>query len=267
MNIAKVAGTLGRSVLRRGCRAERPAQYAHPRDWSRMTTQFGQSYVRLLWCLVVMILPRCLRARALNLVPGFIVHPTSSIGCSFLCPSGSLVLHPHSAVGHLTFCRGVERLELKRGSRLGHLNWISGWPRGRAHDPFALMSPNRIPELVLEEDAVVTHRHYFDCTDAIRIGQGSGVLGIRSLLLTHTVQLSTGLQSCAPISIGCRCLIATNCVVLGGAALPDYCALGALSLLRDSPGSRYTLYAGNPAVFVRPIATDAGFFQRPRGTA
>ena len=232
-----------------------------------MTSAFGQSYLRLFWCALVMLLPRRLKVLALNLVPGFRVDPTSSIGFSFLCPARKLVLGPNTVVGHLTFCRGLERLELHSGSRIGNLNWLTGSPRGRQDDPFLATSPSRVPELLLAEHAVITHRHYLDCTDSIRIGAGSGILGFRTLVLTHSVELSSAQQGCKPIRIGRYCLVATNSVILGGAVLPDCCALGALSMLRDAHTRQYTLYSGNPASAVRDLDPTDAFFCRPESQA
>jgi len=229
-----------------------------------MRTASWHSHLRMLWCALVMFVPRRLRPRLLGLLPGFDVHPTSSIGFSFLCPSKTLFLGPGTFIGHLNFCRGLERVELGAHSRIGNLNWITGYPR-RAADPIFAAYPARVPELVLEEHAAITRSHYVDCTDSIRIGAFATVGGLHSVLLTHSITLQSGRQACRPIRVGRYCLVGTNSVLLGGSVLPDFSALGALSMLRDAHDAPYRLYAGNPARAVRDLDPDANYFHRTTG--
>ena len=57
----------------------------------------------------------------------------------------------------------------------------------------------------------------------------------------------------------------TNCVLLGGSALPSYSVLGAKSLLTKSFSDEYYLYAGCPAKPVLEMDKGLAYFKRPTG--
>lgn len=220
--------------------------------------------LRFALCSLAVVAPRRLRPRILNLVPGYRVHPTSSIGASFLCPNATLIVGPHTRVGHLNVARRVDRLELGAHSQIGHLNSISGVMRG-PDDLYATTAAHREPEFVLGERAVVTNRHYFDCADSIRLAEGSVVAGLRSIFLTHGLNLATGELRCDPVRIGRGAMVSTTCVILKGSVLPDCCVLTPLSVLRVAHTEKHRLYSGNPAVPVRSLDPEAGFFRNAMG--
>jgi len=224
-----------------------------------------ETALRVTLSAVAAFAPRRARPRILSLVPGFRVHPTSSIGCSFLCPSRSLDIGPHTRVGNLTLVRRLDRLEMRAYSGIGNLNTITGWPQG-SREPYHATSPDRVPELVLGERAVITNRHYFDCADSVRLDDGSAVTGLRTVVLTHGLSIASGAQGCRPVRVGRCSLVTTTCVILGGSVLPDFCVLTPLSLLREAHTEKYQMYAGNPATAVRQLDPDAGFFRNAMGT-
>ncbi len=56
-------------------------------------------------------------------------------------------------------------------------------------------------------------------------------------------------------------MVATRAVIMTGASLPSYCALGPGSVLRDAPTATYTVYSGVPAVAAARLPEDAEFFR------
>jgi acetyltransferase-like isoleucine patch superfamily enzyme len=216
--------------------------------------------LRVALCCLAVVAPRRLRPRILNLVPSFRVHPTSSIGVSFLCPTSTLIIGPHARVGHFNMARQVNRLELGAHSQIGNLNSISGVVQSPG-DPYWDTAREREPEFVLGERAAVTNRHYFDCADSIRLGEGCLVAGLRTIILTHGVNIASGEQRCDPVQIGRCCMVSTTCVILKGSVLPDFCVLAPLSVLRTAHTEKHRLYSGNPAVAVHALDPDAGFFR------
>ena len=224
-----------------------------------------EAALRVTLSAVAAFAPRRARPRILNLAPGFRVHPTSSIGCSFLCPSRTLDIGPHTRVGNFTLVRRLDRLEMRAYSGIGNLNTITGWPRGLG-DPYHAASPDRVPELVLGERAVITNRHYFDCADSVRLDDGSVIAGLRTVIFTHGLSIASGAVGCRPVRIGRCSLVLTTCVILGGSVLPDFCVLTPLSLLRNAHSEKYRMYAGNPAAAVRELDPDAGFFRNAMRT-
>ena len=170
---------------------------------------------------------------------------------------------PHTSVGSLTVCRGVDLIQLDEGALIGRLNWITAYPSDRS-DFFATV-PDRTPVLILHEHAAITSRHIIDCTATIVIGRFSTVAGYRSQLVTHTINLAESRQDAVPIRIGEYCFVGTNCVILGGSILPDYSVLAANAVLNEPLPDGFVLYGGVPARAVRALSKDLGYFQRRSG--
>jgi acetyltransferase-like isoleucine patch superfamily enzyme len=148
-------------------------------------------------------------------------------------------------------------------SSIGNLNWITGYPSDLpGHFEHQL---ERRPELVLGRDSAITNRHLVDCTASVRIGSFATFAGFASQLLTHSINLQTNRQEAYPITIGDYCFVGTNCVLLGGSALPDYCVLGAKSLLNRAQTDRYFLYGGVPARPIKALPETYPYFQRKTG--
>ena len=121
------------------------------------------------------------------------------------------------------------------------------------------------PELILERHAAITNRHFIDCTAQVRIGAFASFAGFASQLMTHSVNIETNRQEAYPITIGAYCFVGTNCVILGGSALPPYCVLGAKSLLNRAYTDRYFLYGGVPAKPIKAMPETNLYFQRKTG--
>jgi carbonic anhydrase/acetyltransferase-like protein (isoleucine patch superfamily) len=67
------------------------------------------------------------------------------------------------------------------------------------------------------------------------------------------------------VRVGDYCFVGTNCVLLGGSALPDFCVLGAKSLLNKSLTESYYLYGGVPARPIEKLSPDCEYFRRATG--
>jgi serine acetyltransferase len=210
--------------------------------------------------IVSLFLPWSLRRRVLGCLRGFELHEDSRIGFSLVLPRQALVLEQGARIGHLNVIWNLDRLRLGREARIGHLNWISAIKvagTARFED-----YPDRRPELDIGDSAGITQRHYLDCTDAVTLEPLSLIGGVRSTILAHHMNIHDGRQGCAPVRIGSLSMVSTNCVLLGGAVLPDHSILGAHSLLIKEPGPPFRLYVGSPAVAVKEYPEDLAWFQR-----
>lgn len=58
------------------------------------------------------------------------------------------------------------------------------------------------------------------------------------------------------VYIGDQVMVGANAIVLKGVKIPERCVIGAGSVMVRSPESAESIYAGNPAVFVRRIVSD-----------
>lgn len=208
------------------------------------------------------LLPWTLRRRLWVAAFGYKIHPTSYVGFAWVMPE-RLILDPHSQIGTLTVCKGLQLLHLKQNAVIGRANWITGYP-ARESSRFA-HQVDRQPELIVGEHSAITNRHLIDCTSTVTIGAFSTFAGYRSQILTHSIDLESSRQSSAPITIGDYCFIGTDCVLLGGSTLPHHSVLGAKSLLNKQYSEPYWLYAGNPARPVKRLADDLGYFRRQVG--
>lgn len=211
---------------------------------------------------VLVLLPWKLRRALLQRLLGYELHPTARIGVAWVYPR-RLVMKAGTSIGHLTVVRDLQLLEMAEHASIGRLNWISAYPLARP--PHFMHLAQRAPELIVGAHSAITNRHILDCTERVRIGRFATFAGFRSQILTHSIDLQRCRQHAMPIEIGDYCFIGTACTLLGGAVLPHHCVLGANSLLSKPMAQPYMLYGGAPAVAIRPMAEEAGYFQRTTG--
>jgi acetyltransferase-like isoleucine patch superfamily enzyme len=211
---------------------------------------------------LLILLPWRLRRYLLQRLFGYELHAESRIGLAWVYPR-RLVMAAGARIDHLTVVKGLDRMALAECAIVGRLNWISGYPSGLP--PHFAHQPNRRPELELAAHSAITNRHIIDCTDRISIGAFATIAGFRSQLLTHSIDLGTSRQEARPIHIGAYCFVGTACTILGGASLPDYCVLGAHSLLNKRFTETHRLYAGVPAESRRELSPDLAYFKRMTG--
>jgi acetyltransferase-like isoleucine patch superfamily enzyme len=218
--------------------------------------------MKRLLALFSMFLPWPLRRTFLRGVFGYEIADDSRIGLSLIYPR-QLVLKSGARIGHLSVCKDIDRLELGESASIGNLTWITGFPSGtRGHFEH---QTDRKPELILGAHAAITNRHLVDCTASIHIGAFATFAGFASQLLTHSINLETSRQEAYPITIGDYCFVGTNCVLLGGSALPQGSVLGAKSLLNRAFTDRHYLYGGVPAKPIKALPETMAYFQRKNG--
>lgn len=218
--------------------------------------------MKRLLALFSMFLPWPWRRALLRKVFGYEIADGCRIGLSLIYPR-KLVMKPGAHIGSLTICKDIDLVELGEEASIGNLTWITGYPSGtRGH--FAHQT-DRKPELILGPHAAITNRHLVDCTAAIHVGAYATFAGFASQLLTHSINLETSRQEAYPITIGEYCFVGTNCVLLGGSALPSHSVLGAKSLLNAAYTDPYYLYAGVPAKPIKPLPETLAYFQRQTG--
>jgi len=209
-----------------------------------------------------MFLPWPLRRTILRSYFGYELADSSRIGFSLIYPR-RLVLKEGARIGHLTICKDIDLVELAESASIGNLNWITGFPSGTTgHFEHQF---DRKPELIMDRHSAITNRHLIDCTERIHIGAFTTVAGFASQLLTHSINLEKNRQEAVPITIGAYCFVGTNCVLLGGSALPDYSVLGAKSLLNRAFKESCFLYGGVPAREIKPLDITTRYFQRTNG--
>jgi UDP-3-O-[3-hydroxymyristoyl] glucosamine N-acyltransferase len=193
---------------------------------------------------------------------GYTIHSSCRIGLSWILPT-RLIMEEGSSIDHLTVCKNIDLLHLRTHATIGRGNWITGFPLGPSRH-FA-QEKDRQPQLILGEHSAITHRHLIDCTNSVTIGKFTTFAGFQSQIITHSIDIEKNCQASAPVRIGDYCFVGTNCVLLGGSALPDFCVLGAKSLLNKSFTESHQLYGGVPAHPVEKLSPDCAYFRRTEG--
>jgi acetyltransferase-like isoleucine patch superfamily enzyme len=212
--------------------------------------------------LVSLLLPWRARRSFLEKQFGYTIHPSCRIGFSSVFPT-RLIMEEGSRIEHLTVCKNIDLLHLKAHASIGRGNWITGFPMGPS--PHFAEEKDRRPQLILGEHTAITHRHLIDCTNSVTIGKFTTFAGFQSQILTHSIDIEKNRQASLPVRVGDYCFVGTNCVLLGGSALPDFCVLGAKSLLNKNFTESYQLYAGVPARPIEKLSPDCKYFQRTEG--
>jgi acetyltransferase-like isoleucine patch superfamily enzyme len=174
-----------------------------------------------------------------------------------------LSLGEGARIGHFNVIRGCESVTIGDHGGIGTLNWITAHPQGDARHYAG--QADRHPVLKIGRHSSITTRHYLDCTAGIVVGDFSTVAGLRSQILTHSIDLDQNLQTAKGITIGAYSFIGTATVLLQGSSLPDFSVLAAGSVLTKPQSEPYSLYAGQPAVKIRELPRDMGYFGRERG--
>jgi len=218
--------------------------------------------MRTLLRALIVLVPWPIRRHLLQWIYGYRLHPSSRIGLAWVFPR-KLVMERGARIGHLTVAKGMDLVAMGDEATIGRLNWITAYPSGHSRH-FAHLRERR-PQLLLGAHAAITHRHIIDCTEQVKIGRYTTFAGFRSQVLTHSIDLTAGLQDAKPVVIGDYCFVGTACTLLGGSILPDYSVLGANALLNKAQHERYRLYAGVPAAPVAQLDGEMKYFSRPTG--
>lgn len=207
--------------------------------------------MKILFHICLLVLPWCIRRRILCWAFGYKIDPTAKIGLSIVMPR-RLEMGPHCYIGHLTFCKWeVDSLVMKESCTIGSSVMITGISTAnKAHFQHV---PDRRCEMVLEKCVGIPSRKFFDCNGGIYIGAYTTVAGQWSQFLTHGIDIYNSRQDARPINIGKYCFIGSGCIILPGAKLPDYCVLGAGSVLNKELTESWCVYAGAPATMKKQL--------------
>jgi acetyltransferase-like isoleucine patch superfamily enzyme len=201
-------------------------------------------------------LRRLLLAKALR----YTIDPTARIGFSILL-ADTAEIGARASIGHLNYIGALDRLVLGEEAQIGRYNWIVGLSR-RLNSPFFKSRTTRRSDLVLGRGSNIANWHLIDCTDAVEFGEFSGLAGSRSQIVTHGVDIIRMKQTCAPVIIGSNSMLATGVIVMKGVTITSCCIVGAGSVVTKSIRESHTMFAGNPAQFVRNLPRDAKYFSR-----
>jgi acetyltransferase-like isoleucine patch superfamily enzyme len=213
--------------------------------------------------LIIVVLPWAAKRRVLEYWFKYELSPSAHIGMAWVFPK-RMKLGPYAKIASLTVAIHLDLIDMGKRAKIGRSNWVTGFPSGTDSAHFSHQVQRRA-ELLMEENSAITKNHHIDCTNTIKIGAFTTIAGYRSQLLTHAINIKKNRQDSKPIEIGRYCFVGSSCIILGGSKLPDYSVLGAMSLLNKALDKPWSLYAGNPAHWVKSLAHESGYFNRTEG--
>ncbi|OLR92112.1 acyltransferase [Actinokineospora bangkokensis] len=207
----------------------------------------------LLQTLCWLLPPHPLKNRLLTLL-GHRVHPTARVGICLLTGTRDVRVGAGAHIGHGNAFRSLRALRVGAGAIVGQLNWFSTAPSLTLTDP-------RHGVADLGEHAVVSNRHYLDCSGGLVMADFATIGGVRCTVLTHSVDLTTGKQTLRPVVLEHQAFVSTNSTVMAGSHLAERAVLAAGSVTAlEGRYDRHTLHGGVPAKPIRPI--DGAYFHR-----
>lgn len=191
---------------------------------------------------------------------GHRIHSTASIGPILLLGPTILDVDANARIGPLTCFRGLTRVTLGEAAEIGQLNWISA-----AGFLVEDSSSSSAGTLTLGTHAALTNRHYLDASGGIVIGRYATIAGVRSVFMTHGIDVRDNCLDTAPIEIGEYAMVGGSCKFVMGSHVPPMSVVAMGSTVVRGLTATRTLYAGNPARGKREISMNAEYFTRQTG--
>lgn len=217
--------------------------------------------MRFLLAGLAALLPQRLKHLVYRKALGWDVHPTARIGCSFIYVDHA-VIEAGVHMSHFNVIKNLEGLHLERDVAIGAFNWVSALPRGSSAFPHA---PDRTPRLHMGPESAMTMRHVVDCSDQVTFEAMASLAGLRSQILTHSIDIHRNRQVTEPVVIGARSIVFANCTLLIGCRIPSRCVVAAGSTVNSGLVVELQVYGGSPARAVKALAADNAYISREKG--
>ncbi|MFC3052309.1 acyltransferase [Kordiimonas pumila] len=149
-------------------------------------------------------------------------------------------------IGHFNLIWRLKKIELKSGSRISALNWITG----AQHGTFRLGSNSSISVL-----------HFFEASGNIAIGANSIIAGRSSQFFTHGIT-PENLNDISSIIIEDWCYIGSASRFVPGAYISNHTFVGMGAVVTKRFSERYVLIGGVPATIIKKLPRNAAYFER-----
>jgi acetyltransferase-like isoleucine patch superfamily enzyme len=219
-------------------------------------------FLRIIVQLFLFIFPWSIRKIMLQIFFKFKLGNGSKIGYSIVL-ANKVILEEGAIILNMTFINRIDYLHLKPFAMIGRRNWITG--ASITNSKSFSSAQNRKCELIIGLHARVVDRHLIDCNGGVYVGNFSTIAGNRSQILTHSIDIKSSTQTAMPVQIGDYCFIGTGCILLMNSSIPSFSVLGAGSTVTKPFEEKYSLYAGNPAKFIKNFDKDYKYFKRKSG--
>jgi acetyltransferase-like isoleucine patch superfamily enzyme len=183
------------------------------------------------------------------------IEAGASIGLS-LVDARRLRLRRGARIGHFNVIRQMSIVELGEGTTIGQWNWITAAPD---------LAFGGGGYLSVGHDSAITSRHYIDCSGGVRIGSYTTLAGVRTVILSHQIDVTQNVQTTAPVEVGDYVLVSSNVCMTPGSRVPGSCVIAMGAVVVGSLPAEGALYAGVPAKLKRRGIGDGAYFARSEG--
>jgi acetyltransferase-like isoleucine patch superfamily enzyme len=218
--------------------------------------------LRLTALAAVALLPPAWKPRVYGRLFGYRIDRTARIGMTIL-DATDVDIGASVTVGHGNLVLRVGRLSIGAHTRIGVLNVLRGGDEIaigcyvdilRRNELTSIIDPDPVtapdPRLTIGDGSVVTDGHRLDFTDRLELGRRVIIAGRASSLWTHNRQRT------APVRIGDRTYLGSECRMAPGSALPS-CSIVALgSVISGQLEADASLIGGVPAKQLRHLRPD-----------
>jgi acetyltransferase-like isoleucine patch superfamily enzyme len=174
--------------------------------------------IRVLIQVLLFPLPWAVRRLALQSLFGYQIPKSARVGLSIILAK-RLAMADKAHISNLVFCKDIDALVMGPNSGIMALNYITGYPSETK--TFFADETQRRCELVLGDSVAITSRQFIDCNGGVYIDDYATIAGLRTQILTHSVNVHRNRQETHPVRIGKYCFVGTGCIILPGAMLPD----------------------------------------------
>jgi acetyltransferase-like isoleucine patch superfamily enzyme len=193
-----------------------------------------------------------LRSLGNHIGDGVVLEPNLVLNC------GRFSIGDGARIRNFNAFRRLSSIELGPKSLIGQFNQFTAAADYQQYSSL-------VGKLMIGESALITSRHYVDCSGQVVLEPFSGIGGLKNVIQSHELDLVDNETEPGRIVLGKNSVTSTGCILLKDSYLPERSVLAAGSVLRraktgdNMPVSG--LYGGVPARFIREIKR-SGFWDR-----
>ena len=151
-------------------------------------------------------------------------------------------------IGAMNVFRGLRVAEIAEHAEMGQWNWISAAPFLVDNSSSAIAG-----EFHLGPSASLTSRHYVDASGGVSIGAFATIAGVRSVFMTHGIDVRDNVLDTAPIIVGDYAMVGSCTNFVLGATVPAHSVIGMGALVLPGLERTHALYTGVPATFKKEV--------------
>lgn len=165
-------------------------------------------------------------------------------------------LRSRARIGHFNVIRQMAVVDVGADATIGQWNWITASPE---------LSSDHGGYLIVGHDSAITSRHYIDCSGGVRIGHHTTLAGVRTVVLSHQIDVFRNVQSIAAVEIGDYVLLSSSVCVTPGSHIPSSCVIAMGAVVVGKLSAEGAMYAGVPATLKRREIGHGAYFGRVEG--